>query len=87
MMYPKVMGRESTGSVIAPPLRLFFTSTVGGFLDPPVHRAKSSTGGGYGLSAFDGHVIFLAQCAERLASKGHKTVVAFLEYGECNQYE
>lgn len=38
-------------------------------------------GGGYGLSAFDGHVIFLDQCTERLNSVGHKTVVAFLEYG------
>ncbi|KAK5044463.1 hypothetical protein LTR84_010744 [Exophiala bonariae] len=38
-------------------------------------------GGGYGLPAFDGHVIFLSQCAEKLKSQGHNTRVALLEYG------
>ncbi|OCK78706.1 alpha/beta-hydrolase [Lepidopterella palustris CBS 459.81] len=37
-------------------------------------------GGGYGLSAFDGHVIFLAQCQEKLAAKGDGVVIAMLEY-------
>jgi hypothetical protein len=38
-------------------------------------------GGGYGLPIFPGHVIFLDQCAKKLASNGHKTVAAFLAYG------
>ena len=39
-------------------------------------------GGGYGIGAFDGHAIFLAQCAERLAATGQDAVIAFLEYGK-----
>lgn len=43
-----------------------------------------SPGGGYGLPAFDGHILFLGQCLARCASaKGRKNVaVAFLEYSK-----
>lgn len=38
-------------------------------------------GGGYGVGPFDGHVLFLTQCLDRVADAGHGAVVAFLEYG------
>lgn len=44
-------------------------------------KITSCVGGGFGLSCFDGHVIFLYECAERLTAAGKDTVVAFLEYG------
>jgi len=38
-------------------------------------------GGGYGLSAFEGHVMFLAECQKRLREQGRNVVIAMLEYG------
>jgi len=45
-------------------------------------NSLTSSGGGFGLSAFTGHVTFLAQCQENLLAKGKKVVVAILEHSE-----
>jgi len=44
-------------------------------------KSHAVLGGGYAISAFDGHVIFLVQSAEKLRAQGQNVVIAFLEYG------
>lgn len=41
-----------------------------------------STGGGFGLPAIPGHIIFLVQTQQKLAAQGKAVSVAFLEYSK-----
>jgi hypothetical protein len=41
----------------------------------------SPLGGGYAISASDGHPAFIMQCLKRLAETGQDVVATVLEYG------